>query len=146
MLAIIPHHFGNHDLCLDCNFRIIQQENPTEPDATQKYLYAQSSRYGGQNMSLTNNGIEISTKVIMKRFWMTVRVFLMENKIFRRKREFSKSQQLVEENNIACFKHNKLSIKYSGKICNSFEYSNIKKGIIAHGAKTKQTKKELNQT
>ena len=41
-LAIIPHHCGNHDLCLDCNFRIIQQENPTESDATHKDLYAQS--------------------------------------------------------------------------------------------------------
>ena len=58
----------NYDLCLDCNFIIIQQENLTKPDATHKYLYAQSSKYGDQNMSLTNNGIETLTKVIMKRF------------------------------------------------------------------------------
>ena len=44
----------------------IQQENPTESDATHKELYAQSSRYGDQNMSLTNNGIETLKKVIMK--------------------------------------------------------------------------------
>ena len=68
LLAIIPHHCGNNDFCLDCNFRIIQQENPTESYATHKDLYAQSSRYGGQNMSLTKNGIETLTKVIMKRF------------------------------------------------------------------------------
>ena len=29
LLAIIPHYCGNHDFCLDCNFRIIQLENPT---------------------------------------------------------------------------------------------------------------------
>ena len=57
LLAIIPHHCGNHDLCLDCNLRIIQQGNTTESDATHKEIYAQSSRYDGQNMSLTNNGI-----------------------------------------------------------------------------------------
>ena len=68
LLAIIPHHCGNHDLWPDCNFRIIQKENPTEHDATHKDLHAQSSRYGGKNMSLTNNGIETLTKVIIKRF------------------------------------------------------------------------------
>ena len=57
LLAIIPHHCGNHDLCLDCNFRIIQQENPTEYDATHKELYAQSLRYGGRNMIFTHKGI-----------------------------------------------------------------------------------------
>ena len=55
-----------HDLCLDFNFRIIQQENQTESDATHKELHAQSSRYGDQNISLTNKGIETLTKVIMK--------------------------------------------------------------------------------
>ena len=68
LIGIISHHFGNHDLCLDCNFRIIQKENPTESDATHKDLHAQSSRYGGQNMSLKNDGIETLTKVIIKRF------------------------------------------------------------------------------
>ena len=68
LIAIITHHCCNHDLCLDCNFTIIQQENPTESDATHKDLYAQSSRYGGQNINLTNNGIETLTKVTMKRF------------------------------------------------------------------------------
>ena len=57
LLAIIPHHCGNHELCLDCNFRIIQQENPKESNATHKDLYAQSSRYSGQNISLMNDGI-----------------------------------------------------------------------------------------
>ena len=41
LLAIIPHHCGNHDLCLDCNLLIIQQENPTKSDATHKDLYVQ---------------------------------------------------------------------------------------------------------
>ena len=68
LIARIPHHFGNHDLCLYCNFRIIQQGNPTESDATHKDLFAQSSRYGGQNMSLTYDVIETLTKVIMKIF------------------------------------------------------------------------------
>ena len=68
LIAIITHHCGNHDLSLDFNFRIIQKENPIESDATHKNLYAQSSRYGGQNISLTNDGIETLTKVIMKRF------------------------------------------------------------------------------
>ena len=68
MIALIPHYCGNHDLCLHCNFKIIQQENQTESDPTHKNLYAQSSRYGGQKVSLTNNGIETLTKVIMKRF------------------------------------------------------------------------------
>ena len=68
LIAIIPHHCGNHDLCLDCNFRIIQKENPTKSDATHNHLYAQSSRYCGQNVSLTKNSIESLTKVIMKRF------------------------------------------------------------------------------
>ena len=68
MIAIIPYHCGNHDFCLDCNFRIIQQENTKKPDATHKYLYAQSFRCGGQNMILKKDGIETLTKVIMKRF------------------------------------------------------------------------------
>ena len=46
LIAIIPHHCGHHYLCFDCNFRIIQQENSTESDATHKDLYAQSPRYG----------------------------------------------------------------------------------------------------
>ena len=66
--AIIPHHCRNHDLGLDCNFKIIKQENPKKYDATQKELYEKSSRYGDQNMSLTNNSIESLKKVIMKRF------------------------------------------------------------------------------
>ena len=68
MLAIIPHHCVNHDLCLDCNFRIIQQENPTESDANHKDIHAQSSRCGVQRMSLTNSSVDTLTKVITKRF------------------------------------------------------------------------------
>ena len=109
LLAIIPHHCGNHDLCLDCNLRIIQQENPTEPDSTHKYLYAQSSRYGGQNMSLTNDGIETLTKVIMKRFneksldklemlpcVNDCERFFGLTKIFQRKKKMLKPHRLVE--------------------------------------------------
>ena len=66
MLAIIPHHCGNHDLCLDCNFRIFQQEHPTESVDTYKDLYAQSSRYYGWIMSLNIKFIETLTEVVMK--------------------------------------------------------------------------------
>ena len=103
-------------MCLDCIFRVIQQENKTESDATYKDLYAKSTRYWFQNMSLTNNGIESLKKVTMKLFnnksldklamlpWMNdcLRFFGIDNKIFRRKNKMLKPHRFVEEYAIAC--------------------------------------------
>ena len=73
MLAIVPHHCGDHDKCTNekwCKYLVVKNEYPDldERKIAEEAMARSHRPFGGKNMSLSHEGIETLTNKIRQRF------------------------------------------------------------------------------